>query len=57
MDPQKIEASDLNRLVGATQHDVDHGLPKVQIVRHTILSIRPSGRVEAPRPTGRTSII
>ncbi len=26
MDPQKIEASNLNRLVGATQHDVDNGL-------------------------------
>jgi molybdopterin-synthase adenylyltransferase len=47
MDPQKIEASNLNRLVGATQHDVDNGLAKVEILRRTILGIRPWAQVEA----------
>jgi molybdopterin/thiamine biosynthesis adenylyltransferase len=37
----KIEASNLNRLVGATQPDVDRGLSKAEIVRHTNLGIRP----------------
>jgi molybdopterin-synthase adenylyltransferase len=47
MDPQKIEASNLNRLVGATQKDVDNSVLKVEIVRRTILGIRPWAQVEA----------
>ncbi|UWU68183.1 ThiF family adenylyltransferase [Bradyrhizobium sp. NC92] len=46
-DPQAIEASNLNRLVGATQEDVDNARPKVEIVRRTILGIRPWAAVEA----------
>ncbi len=41
MDPQKIEASNLNRLVVATQNDVDNGVLKFEILRRTILGIRP----------------
>lgn len=47
MDPQEIEASNLNRLVGATKADVDDKRPKVEIVRRAILGIRPWATVEA----------
>ena len=46
IDPDKIEASNLNRLVGATQKDVDDCTPKVDIARRTILGIRPWITVE-----------
>jgi len=41
IDPQVIDASNLNRLVGATQADVDARTPKIEIARRTILGIRP----------------
>lgn len=41
MDPQKIEASNLNRPVVATQNDVDNSVLKFEILRRTILGIRP----------------
>lgn len=47
MDPQVIEPSNLNRLVGATKNDIDAASPKVEIVRRNILGIRPRARVEA----------
>jgi len=45
IDPDLIEASNLNRLVGATQADVDSGRPKVDIARRTVLGIRPWAEV------------
>ncbi len=45
IDPQKIDASNLNRIVGATQEDVDQARSKVQISRRTILGIRPWAEV------------
>jgi molybdopterin/thiamine biosynthesis adenylyltransferase len=45
IDPDVIEASNLNRLVGATQADVDAGRPKVEIAKRTILGIRPWAEV------------
>ncbi|MGZ5877372.1 MAG: ThiF family adenylyltransferase [Bradyrhizobium sp.] len=47
MDPQKIEASNLNRLVVATQNDVDNSVLKFEILRRSILGIRPWAQVEA----------
>ncbi len=41
IDPGKIEASNLNRLVTATEQDVNDELSKVQILRRTILGVRP----------------
>ena len=41
IDPDCIEASNLNRLVGATQQDVEDGMPKVEIARRVIQSMRP----------------
>jgi molybdopterin/thiamine biosynthesis adenylyltransferase len=41
IDPENIDPSNLNRLVGATQVDVDRGAPKVEIAWRTILGIRP----------------
>jgi molybdopterin/thiamine biosynthesis adenylyltransferase len=41
IDPDRMEASNLNRLVGATQRDVDQSTPKIEIARRTILGIRP----------------
>lgn len=45
VDPQVIEASNLNRLVGATQADVMSGTAKVAIARRTILGVRPGADV------------
>ena len=41
IDPDNIEASNLNRLVGATRADVDRGIAKVEIAARTIQGIRP----------------
>src|SRR5882672_11051460 len=41
LDPDKIETSNLNRLVGATELDVQERRPKVEIAHRTIKGIRP----------------
>jgi molybdopterin/thiamine biosynthesis adenylyltransferase len=41
IDPEAIEASNLNRLIGGTKDDVDHARPKVEIAKRTIIGIRP----------------
>jgi molybdopterin/thiamine biosynthesis adenylyltransferase len=41
IDPQDIEASNLNRLVGATENDVINGTAKVEIAERVIRSVRP----------------
>lgn len=46
IDPDKIEASNLNRLVSATQTDVDNETPKVEILKRTIKGIRPWAKVD-----------
>lgn len=51
IDPQEIEASNLNRLVGATQADVDARRPKVEILRRLILAVRPGASVEIAQST------
>lgn len=45
IDPDCIESSNLNRLVTATQTDVDEKRPKVEILERTIKAIRPYARV------------
>lgn len=45
-DPQTIERSNLNRLVGATPEDVDVERPKVDIAERVIKSIQPDAVVE-----------
>src|SRR5262249_43824628 len=45
IDPDKIEASNLNRLVGGTKADVDQGVAKVDIAKRTIKGIRPWAKV------------
>ncbi|TAK82749.1 MAG: ThiF family adenylyltransferase [Betaproteobacteria bacterium] len=47
IDPDAIEVSNLNRLVGATEADVDNCTPKVEIARRMILGIRPWIKVSA----------
>lgn len=49
IDPQAIDASNLNRLVGATKADIEAQTPKVEIARRTILGVRPWARVETSR--------
>lgn len=51
IDPDRIEASNLNRLVGATQADVDRGELKVEIAKRTILAIRPWACVQVATTT------
>lgn len=46
IDPQEIDASNLNRLVGATEEDVIEGTAKVKIAKRVIQSIRPWADVE-----------
>jgi hypothetical protein len=46
-DPQTIEDTNLNRLVGATADDVLRATPKVQIAERLIKGIRPGARVTA----------
>jgi molybdopterin/thiamine biosynthesis adenylyltransferase len=46
IDPQEIDASNLNRLVGATETDVEAKTPKVKIVERLIRGIRPWAEVE-----------
>jgi molybdopterin/thiamine biosynthesis adenylyltransferase len=41
LDPDAIEPSNLNRLVGATKSDVDNKTPKVDIAERVIKAIRP----------------
>jgi len=41
VDPQEIEASNLNRLVGATARDVELTTPKVKIAERMIRGVRP----------------
>ncbi len=43
IDPDRVEESNLNRLIGATPMDV--GMPKVAIARRQILGINPEARV------------
>jgi molybdopterin-synthase adenylyltransferase len=49
IDPDKIEASNLNRLVGATKADVDECTPKVKIAERTIKAIRPWAQVQVAK--------
>lgn len=46
IDPEAIEASNLNRLVGATHDDVEASRPKVEILRRLIRNVRPGANVE-----------
>lgn len=46
IDPQEIDASNLNRLVGATKEDVAAKTPKVKIAERLIRGIRPWVQVE-----------
>lgn len=46
IDPQEIDGSNLNRLVGATAEDVAEKTPKVRIAERTIRNIRPWAEIE-----------
>lgn len=45
IDPDIIEDTNLNRLVGATQEDVEFGVPKVDIAERVIKGVNPSAEV------------
>ena len=49
IDPDTIEASNLNRLVGATQADVDEGVAKIEIANRTVTGIRPWAQVKGAK--------
>jgi molybdopterin/thiamine biosynthesis adenylyltransferase len=51
IDPQAIDASNLNRLVGATQEDVEKETPKVRIAERVIKAIRPWIDVDVAQKT------
>ena len=55
VDPQNIEASNLNRLIGATDADVQAGTPKVDIARRLIKGIRPWIDVEVSQTPWQAS--
>jgi molybdopterin-synthase adenylyltransferase len=45
-DPETIEESNLNRMVGATEADVAANRPKVETAQRLILGLRPHARIE-----------
>lgn len=47
IDPQAIEDTNLNRLIGATQADVERATPKVEIAKRLIKAVRPGTNVVA----------
>lgn len=49
IDPDEIESSNLERLVGAGQRDVERGRPKVDIAEHAVKRIRPDSNVFSKR--------
>ncbi len=46
-DPDRVDKSNLNRLVGATYRDAVRGILKVKLGKRVILAVRPSDAVEA----------
>ncbi len=47
IDPDRVEETNLNRLVGATATDI--GMPKVDVARRQLLALTPVAQVEAVR--------
>lgn len=45
-DGDAIEETNLNRLVGGTQQDVDDNVAKTEIARRSIMAVRPNARVQ-----------
>jgi len=45
IDPDRVEATNLNRVIGATPGDI--GVPKVEMARRYMLAINPEARVQA----------
>lgn len=45
IDPDNVEATNLNRLVGAAPDDI--GVPKVEVARRTILRVNPNAQIES----------
>lgn len=56
IDPQEIEASNLNRLVGATQADVEARMPKVRVAERVIKAVRPWAEVVAEQSEWQTAL-
>jgi molybdopterin/thiamine biosynthesis adenylyltransferase len=56
VDPQEIEASNLNRLIGGTTKDVEEKTPKVKIAERVIRSIRPWAEVSGVQSEWQRSI-
>ena len=48
-DPDEVEDSNLNRLVGATDNDVQLATPKIDVARRLILGVRPGASVQTYR--------
>lgn len=46
IDPDHVELSNLNRLIGATLEDAELSRPKVEVGRRSILAVRPDAAVE-----------
>jgi hypothetical protein len=55
IDPQEIEDSNLNRLVGATKEDIDHNSSKVDIAERLIRGIRPWAEVRSAKSEWQTA--
>src|SRR5687768_13699180 len=46
-DPDVVEDSNLNRLVGATEKDAATGVSKIEVARRVITGLRPRAQIEA----------
>lgn len=47
IDPDHLEVSNLNRIVGVSYNDAVKGLPKVEVVKRHLLSINPSAHIHS----------
>lgn len=56
IDPDIIEATNLNRLVGGTLADVKTATPKVEIAKRLIKGVRPDAEVEAVKAEWQTAV-
>jgi ThiF family protein len=57
IDPDAVDITNLNRLVGATPEDAEFRRPKVLVARRTVLAIRPDAAVETiDEPIGSAKV-
>lgn len=57
IDPDVVEDTNLNRLVGATQQDVDEGMPKSSVSARMVLGVNPGAKVRTETTQWQTCAV